>query len=164
EGLWQIIRIFTGFYNIPIVAIVIVGLFAKRTPAIAAKIVIVFHVITYGLLKFIFDDVVTLHFLHLYAILFVMEVAIMLTAGKIAPRETAWVAPKIAKVDLTPWRFARPVAFTLLSCVVGLYLVFSPIGFANGEIELGFMLANIALLAANIIVWVQCFYALREVV
>jgi len=26
EGLWQIIRIFTGFYNIPVIAIVIVGL------------------------------------------------------------------------------------------------------------------------------------------
>ena len=27
EGLWQVIRIFTGFYNIPIVAVVLIGLF-----------------------------------------------------------------------------------------------------------------------------------------
>ncbi|MEO1576589.1 MAG: solute:sodium symporter family transporter, partial [Pseudomonadota bacterium] len=38
EGLWQIIRIFTGFYNIPIIAIVIVGLFTRRVPALAAKV------------------------------------------------------------------------------------------------------------------------------
>ena len=123
EGLWQIIRIFTGFYNIPIVAIVIVGLFARRVPAIGAKIVIGFHVIAYGLLKFVFDDFVTLHFLHLYAILFAIEVGIMLFAGKISPRETEWRVPNTAKVDLTPWRFARPVAFSLMSAVVALYLV-----------------------------------------
>lgn len=155
EGLWQIIRIFTGFYNIPIVAIVIVGLFARRAPAIGAKIVIGFHVIAYGLLKFVFADIVTLHFLHLYAILFVIEVSIMLAAGRIAPRESAWTIPNAAKVNLTPWRFARPVAFSLMSCVVGLYVVFSPLGFANGEIGLGFLLAIGALIFANIIFWVQ---------
>ena len=155
EGLWQIIRIFTGFYNIPIVAIVIVGLFARRTPAIAAKIVIVFHVIAYGLLKFVFDDVVTIHFLHLYAILFVIEVSLMLAAGRIAPRPAAWTAPNAAKVDLTPWRYARPVAFTLMSAVVGLYLVFSPLGFADGNIGMGFMMAMIALVGANILFWAQ---------
>ncbi|MEL7130721.1 MAG: solute:sodium symporter family transporter, partial [Pseudomonadota bacterium] len=51
EGLWQIIRIFTGFYNIPIIAIVLVGLFTRRTPALGAKIVIVFHVIAYGIYR-----------------------------------------------------------------------------------------------------------------
>ncbi|MEL6857747.1 MAG: solute:sodium symporter family transporter [Pseudomonadota bacterium] len=155
EGLWQIIRIFTGFYNIPIVAIVIVGLFARRTPAIGAKIVIGFHVIAYGLLKFAFADVVTLHFLHLYAILFAIEVAIMLLAGYIAPRETAWTAPNTAKVDLTPWRFGRPVAFTLMSAVVGLYVIFSPIGLADGAIGFSFIAAMLALAAANLVVWFQ---------
>lgn len=155
EGLWQIIRIFTGFYNIPIVAIVLVGLFAPRAPAIGAKIVIGFHIIAYGLLKFAFADVVTLHFLHLYAILFVIEVGIMLLAGRIAPRPTAWRMPNTAKVDLTPWRFARPVAFTLMSCLVGLYVTFSPIGLANGEIGVSFAAAIGALLIANIWYWTQ---------
>ena len=155
EGLWQIIRIFTGFYNIPIVAIVIVGLFARHSPAIGAKIVIGFHVVAYGLLKFVFADVVTLHFLHLYAILFVIEVGIMLAAGRIAPRATAWTAPNAAKVDLSPWRFARPVAFGLMSCVVGLYIVFSPLGLANGEIGTGFATAMGALVAANVVFWIR---------
>ena len=65
DGLWQIIRIFTGFYNIPVIAIVIVGLFSKRIPALGPKIVIGFHVVTYGLIKFVLDDLITLHFIHL---------------------------------------------------------------------------------------------------
>lgn len=116
---------------------------------------IVFHVIAYGLLKFVFDDAVTLHFLHLYAILFVIEVAIMLLAGKLAPTQDAWHVPEMSKVDLTPWRFARPTAFSLLSAVIVLYLIFSPLGFANGSIGAGFYTALMAVLAANLFVWGQ---------
>jgi SSS family solute:Na+ symporter len=153
EGLWQIIRIFTGFYNIPIVAIVIVGLFTRRTPAIGAKAVIIFHVLTYGALRFVFDDVVTLHFLHQYAILFVIEVGIMLVAGVITPKREAWTYETDAKVDMTPWRFARPLAFTLFSAVVALYLLFSPIGIVNGAFSGVFWAGMASLVLGNIAAW-----------
>lgn len=153
EGLWQIVRIFTGFYNIPTVVIVIVGLFTTRVPALGAKLVIVFHVLAYGLLRFVLDDVVTLHFIHLYAILFVIEVGIMLAAGHFAPRKEVYMPVHNQKVDMTPWRFARPTAFTLFSCVVALYLVFSPLGLAGsgGGTLIGVL--AMALLVANIAVW-----------
>ena len=74
DGLWQGDScVFTGFYNIPIIAIVIVGLFSLRVPALGPKVVIGFHLIAYGLLQFVFKDAVDVHFLHLYAILFVVE-------------------------------------------------------------------------------------------
>ena len=154
EGLWQIIRIFTGFYNIPTIVIVIVGLFTARVPALGAKIVIVFHVIAYGLARFVFDDVVTLHFIHLYAVLFVIEVAIMLICGWLAPREKAWSFTRAEKVDLTPWAYARPLSVTLFSCVVATYLLFSPIGLASGE-GLGTLFAGLlgALVLANALLW-----------
>ena len=154
QGLWQIIRVFTGFYNIPTVVIVIMGLFTRRVPAIGAKLVIIFHVITYGLLRFVFDDAISLHFLHQYAILFVLEVGIMLAVGYFWPRVDAWQFKANAKVDMTPWRFARPLATTLFSCVVALYLLFSPIGLASGGAlgELFYVLMT-ALILANILYW-----------
>ncbi|MEO0576279.1 MAG: solute:sodium symporter family transporter, partial [Pseudomonadota bacterium] len=132
EGLWQIIRIFTGFYNIPVVVIVIVGLFTRRVPAIGAKIVIVFHVIAYGLARFVFADDITLHFLHLYAVLFVLEVGIMLLCAAVSPRATPWQYTPRSKVSMVPWRFSVPVAVTLFSSVVALYLLFSPVGLVGG--------------------------------
>ena len=153
QGLWQIIRIFTGFYNIPIVTIVIVGLFTKRTPAIGAKLVIIFHVIAYGLLKFVFDDIVTLHFLHLYAILFVIEVGIMVIAGKISPKKTAWTFETNQKVDLKPWKFAIPTASLLFSCVITVYLLFSPLGLAAETPSPFFYIAFAMLLFGNLIIW-----------
>ena len=152
EGLWQIIRIFTGFYNIPVIAIVIVGLFSRRVPALAAKLVIVFHVIAYGLLKFVFDDWVTIHFLHLYAILFVIEVAMMLVIGRIFPRHEAWTFKPSDKIDLQCWRYAIPCAVTLASSVVGLYLLFSPIGLVDG-ISVAFWPLILTLVGINMLVW-----------
>lgn len=152
DGLWQIIRIFTGFYNIPVVVIVIVGLFTKRVPALGAKVVIVFHVIAYGLAKFVFDDIITIHFLHLYAILFAIEVGIMLAIGAIRPRPEAWQYVRRDLVDLTPWRFAYPVAFSLLSAVIFLYLLFSPIGLVGGVSNL-FWLLVVGLLGLNVAGW-----------
>lgn len=151
-GLWQVIRIFTGFYNIPTVVIVIVGLFTARVPALGAKLVIIFHVIAYGLLRFVLDDVVTIHFLHQYAVLFIIEVGIMLATGWLRPRKTAWAFSPNEKVDMTPWRYARPLAITLFSCVVGLYLLFSPIGLAGTMGTTFYGLIGI-LLIANIGIW-----------
>ena len=152
DGLWQIIRIFTGFYNIPVVVIVIVGLFTRRVPALGAKIVIVFHVVSYGLAKFVFDDIVTMHFLHLYAVLFVIEVGIMLAVGRLMPRPEAWDYERRDLVDLTPWHFAMPVAFTLLSAVVFLYLLFSKVGLVGGISDLFWALLT-ALAAVNALFW-----------
>jgi len=155
QGLWQVIRIFTGFYNIPVVAVVVVGLFTRNVPALGAKIVIVFHVIAYGLLQFVFSDLVTLHFLHLYAILFVIEVAIMLATGALAPRHAPWTFEPNAMVDLSPWRFAAPTAVTLLSAVVFLYVLFSPLGAANGVLGAGFYTAVAGLVLVNALAWIR---------
>ena len=152
-GLWQIIRIFTGFYNIPVIAIVLVGLFTQRVPALAAKIVIVFHLVAYALCQFVFRDLIDLHFLHLYAVLFLVEVAIMLIVGARRPRAAVAAPAPDAKVDLAPWHYAVPCAVTLLSCVVGLYLLFSVLGVVGGFVP-GFYAAVSALLGVNLGIWI----------
>ena len=130
DGLWQIIRIFTGFYNIPVIAVVLVGLFTQRVPALGAKIAIIFHVFAYALLKFVLD--IELNFIHIYAVLFVLEVAIMLLVGHLKPTENDWQYDNQPKVSLAPWRYAYPASFTLVAGMIISYLVFSPIGLVGG--------------------------------
>lgn len=153
DGLWQIIRIFTGFYNIPIITIVLVGLFTRRVPALGAKLVIVFHVIAYGIIKFALEDVVTLHFLHLYGVLFVIELGIMLGATWWRPRPEPWSFTARQRTDLTPWRGAIPTAILLMSLVVVTYLLFSPIGLASGALSSTFWVLIALLAAGNIGCW-----------
>ncbi len=152
DGLWQIIRIFTGFYNIPVIAIVVVGLFFPSVPALGPKVVIGFHIVAYGLFQFALKDVVPIHFLHLYAILFFLEVGIMLGIGRLYPRRKPGVTPPVNKVDLTPWRYAVPCAFTLMSCVVLVYCLFSKVGLVGG-LGPAFGIITSVLVLLNITVW-----------
>ena len=152
EGLWQVIRIFTGFYNIPMIAIVIIGLFTRQVPAVAAKVVIVFHIIAYGSLPFVLKDLLPVHFLPLYALLFGLEVAMMLAIGMWRPRGEEAAIRQTAEVDLTPWAYAQPCAVTLLSCVVALYVVFSPVGLVGDGSTL-FAPVLLGLLGLNVAFW-----------
>ena len=146
DGLWQIIRIFTGFYNIPVITIVLVGLFTKRVPALAAKVVIVFHIVAYTLLKFVFS--IELNFIHIYAVLFVIEVLIMLSIGHLKPRDTVWAFTPKAKVSLLPWRYAWAASSTMFAAIAVLYLLFSPIGLVGG-LGTSFWLFSAAILFIN---------------
>ena len=152
DGLWQVIRVFTGFYNIPIVAVVIVGLFTTRVPALGPKLVIGFHLIAYGLLQFVFKDAVNIHFLHLYAILFALEIGILLVTGYLRPRSRPWTYTTAHVVAMDPWVHRIPCAVTLLSCVVALYLMFSPIGLVGG-LSQAFWPLLLAVVIVNIAVW-----------
>ena len=153
EGLWQVIRIFTGFYNIPVIAIVLVGFFAKQVPALGPKLAIGFHIIAYALLKFIYDDHVDLHFLHLYAILFAVEIGIMLLVGRLYPRRNdPHCYSNLLAVPMQPWGFAVPCSLSLGSSVIALYVLLSPIGLA-GEPNMLFWPTNIVLISINLLVW-----------
>ena len=153
EGLWQVIRIFTGFYNIPVIAIVLVGFFAKQVPALGPKLAIGFHIIAYALLQFIYDDHVDLHFLHLYAILFAVEIGIMLLVGRLYPRrDDPHCDSNLLAVPMQPWGFAVPCSLSLGSSVIALYVLLSPIGLA-GEPNILFWPTNIVLISINLLVW-----------
>ena len=156
EGLWQIIRIFTGFYNIPVITIVLIGLFTSHVPAIGAKVAIIFHVIAYGLIKFVFD--VDLHFIHLYAVLFLIEAAIMLTFGYLSPKTDGRHFKNEPKVDLTPWKYSWAVSSTMLMFIALIYLLFSPIGLVDG-VGASFWLLSSLLILIN---FVFCAWSVKK--
>ena len=148
DGLWQIIRIFTGFYNIPVIAIVLVGFFTRHVPALGAKIAVVFHIIAYALLKFVIN--VEINFIHIYAILFTIEVIIMLTVGYLKPVDKDWSNQTNDKVSLKPWKYAWSASATLFSSIVIVYLIFSPIGIVGGFTNL-FWILLVSVLVINTI-------------
>ena len=127
DGLWQVIRKFSGFYNIPIVVIVLAALFTCRASPVGAISVIIFHLIVYGLITFVVDT--SIHFIHWYGILFVVEMIIILLIR--SPKESIDI--ENPAVDLTPWRYRWPFCFMLFGAIIVLYVVLSPIGLAHGR-------------------------------
>ncbi len=152
EGLWQVIRIFTGFYNIPVIAIVLAGLFMPTASPRGAKVVVVFHIVAYALLQFVLD--LDISFIHLYALLFLAELAILW--GFAQPGMCEDTEPARAQVDMTPWRHSGGTAVLLASFIVALYLVFSPWGLAGGELGVGFWMGQIGLGIITMAGWIAC--------
>ncbi|WP_217972162.1 solute:sodium symporter family transporter [Staphylococcus xylosus] len=165
QGLWTIIRQFTGFFNIPIIAIVLVGIFAKKVPAIAPKIVIISHVIVYYLLiwglPMVFKYEMAINFIYIQGLLFVIEVLIMLIIGMTNPLDIPFKFSPNPKVDMTPWKYTIPVTVLLLGSIVFTFILFSPIGLAaQNHIVSSWFWPSIVLLA--IIVVTFYFIGLRQ--
>ena len=116
RGIFDYLQKMNGMYFIPIFAIVLIGMLTKRVPAIAAKIglVVGFAVIAIGYFVSPFDIIVeSLHEFHFLGIVFSWLLILMLVIGEIKPRETEFHQEDVGAVDMTPWRFAKPVGLCL---------------------------------------------------
>jgi SSS family solute:Na+ symporter len=65
------------------------------------------------------------HFLHVMAILFVLNVAIMLIIGKLYPRKQAYQQVFTHDVDITPWRYLKLFSLVIVVIVVSIYFYFA---------------------------------------
>jgi len=65
------------------------------------------------------------HFLHVMAILFVMNVIIMLVIGQLKPRSSDFKLAYSEEVDITPYAYAKPVSLVILVIVIFSYVYFS---------------------------------------
>ena len=128
-SLFDYLQKVNGIYSIPILTIIIVGYTTKYVPAIAAKIGLFsgcLLYITYMLIDIYSPEIFSrLHFLDICAILFILNILIMLIIGYFKPREEAYVQEYTKQVDITPWKYLKPVSITICLIVIGVYIYFT---------------------------------------
>jgi|TARA_B110000240_G_scaffold86512_1_gene98420 SSS family solute:Na+ symporter len=151
ESLFDYLQEINGIYSIPILTIIIVGYLTKRVPAIAAKVGLVSGCLLYIISQFFLKDyfidkamdaaavsnITDLaqlalieaqaypHFLDVMAILFILNIIIMLIIGKLYPTEYAFVHDYTKQVDITPWKYTKLAGGTICSIVIGIYIYFA---------------------------------------
>ena len=155
SGLYYYLQEMFGFYNIPIIAMVVVGFFSKHVPASAPKITILVHIVFYALSKFFLGHV---NFLYVLSVLFPLNVFVMVLVGKLRPRAVAYELYDSKKVDLKPWKHAKAFSVFILLLMIGVYAFFSPIGVAEASasyspMSLVFMLATLVLIGGVFWFW-----------
>lgn len=129
DGLFGYLQEASGIYSIPILTIIVVGYLTKYVPAIAGKIGIISGSLLYILSQFIIKPYIIgddnyPHFLHVMAILFVLNILIMLIIGKIYPRSTAFEVQYTKQVDIQPWKLVKILGVIICLIVLGIYLYF----------------------------------------
>lgn len=150
-SLFDYLQEINGIYSIPILTIIVVGYLTKRVPAIAAKIGLVSGCSLYILSQFFLQpyfvnkaldnakasgitDQATLalteaqaypHFLDVMAILFLLNVGIMLLIGRLSPRAEDFVQEYTKQVDITPWKYVKQTGILICIIVIGVYIYFA---------------------------------------
>ena len=129
DGLFGYLQEANGIYSIPILTIIVVGYMTKYVPAIAAKIGIISGSVLYIISQFLIKPMVGEenypHFLHVMAILFVLNIIIMLIIGKLKPREAAYEQVYTKQVDITPWKYLKVTGIAVCVIVLSIYIYFA---------------------------------------
>ncbi|ASV29808.1 solute:sodium symporter family transporter [Maribacter cobaltidurans] len=150
-SLFNYLQKINGIYSIPIFTIIVIGYLTKRVPAIAAKIGIISGSVLYIISEFMIGpnlreqalqvakasgitdpSELTLveaeaypHYLHVMAILFVMNCVIMLIIGKIYPRKENYELKYTQQVDISPYKYVKHVGLVIVAIVVAIYVYFA---------------------------------------
>ena len=150
-SLFDYLQEINGIYSIPILTIIVVGYLTKRVPAIAAKIGLASGCLLYivsqffmqpyfvsNALKLAKDNGITdaaalalieaqayPHFLDVMALLFILNVAIMLLIGKLYPRKEEFIQEHTKQVDITPWKYTTQTGIAICVIVIGIYIYFA---------------------------------------
>ena len=150
-SLFNYLQEINGIYSIPILTIIVIGYTTKRVPAIAAKIGIISGSVLYIISQFWLQpkfvnsalekakasgitDASELamvqadaypHYLHVMAILFLANIAIMLLIGKLKPRATPYVQEYTKQVEITPFKYVKQFGAIIVIIVVGIYIYFA---------------------------------------
>ncbi len=130
QGLFGYLQEVNGCYSIPILTIILVGIFTRRVPPLAAKVGLASGVGLYMISQFVLKPFVVgaenyPHYLHVMAILFVFNVIVMLAIGRMRPRESDFVATDSGDVALNRWPLAIPVGAAIVLVVASTYVVFA---------------------------------------
>ncbi|WP_299839867.1 solute:sodium symporter family transporter [uncultured Tenacibaculum sp.] len=149
ESIFAYLQQVNGVYSIPILTIIFVGFVTKRVPAIAAKIGLLTGSILYIISEFVLrpsfvdsaleeakksGEIIneTLvkaeaypHFLHVMAILFVLNTVIMLLIGKLKPKAVPYEQKESKQVDIVPWKHTKFVGVFICIIVILIYFYFS---------------------------------------
>ena len=135
NGLFEFMKKFMGFFNVPTLVIVFVGFFSRKIPAIAAKVAIFVFMFLYGMMQFVYK--VNISFLHVLGMLFVLCVIIMVIIGYIAPMKTPYVQSIKNEISLTHWRYAKPMSALKVTTTIYVYTLLSHSGLVGFTENIG---------------------------
>lgn len=128
ESLFGYLQKMNVLYFIPIFAVVLAAFVFRRGGARAANVSLVggcgLLILGYFVPPFS-TWAATINAFHFAAIVFVVLMGYQYAMSRLQPRAGAWEQRYTEDVDLTPWRWAKPLGIGIVLFVVTLYLAFA---------------------------------------
>ena len=121
EGLYQLLQQLNGIFFIPIASIMLAGFFTKNISATGAKAALIVGLAFYITATFILD--VDIHFVHIWGIEFLLNVAVMLLASRFYPVTKDITIKSLDILDLAEWQYAKAMSIALVIITVLIYIL-----------------------------------------
>ena len=125
ESIFAYLQKMNGLYFIPIFSVVLAGFLFKRAGALAANISLAggCGILILGYFVPPFSGwAEKVHGFHFLGIVFALLMIFQFVMSKVRPLPEDWEHHYTKEVDLTPWKWAKPVGFGIVAFVVILYL------------------------------------------
>ena len=121
DGLYQLLQQLNGIFFIPIASIMLAGFFTKNISAISAKLALLVGLTFYLVFTFIYP--LNIHFVHIWGIEFLLNMAIMFSVSYFYPKGNVVNTIKKSEVNYKSWRFTPHLSIAL--CVVTILIYVS---------------------------------------
>jgi SSS family solute:Na+ symporter len=136
DSIFGYLQKMNGLYAAPIFAVVLIGMFTRKVPSLAANLSLLIGVATIAIVYFapkFAGPLADMHDFHFLGLVFATLVGFMLVLGQVFPRHIAAqavddegrVAEVVYAVPMQPWRFAVPGGGLLVAIVVAIYVYFA---------------------------------------
>jgi len=130
ESLFTLMKMLAAVTNVPILAIIAMGMLTTSVSTRAAKISLFTGIVLFALANFVFANSIGLHWLHVAAIIFAIICSLMLILSKVYPlkksREDVVLKPETEGA----WSWAKGLGFTVVVMVFLIYTFLHHIGSA----------------------------------
>lgn len=121
DGLYQLLQQLNGIFFVPIATVLFAGFFFPKVSATGVKSGLLFGLLFYIVMYFILQ--VDLHFVHIWGIEFVLNLAVMHIVSWFCPVKEKFIMTDAKKLNLSEWRFAKPLSAVLIAVTVIIYVL-----------------------------------------
>ena len=120
DGLYQLLQQLNGIFFIPIASIMLAGFFLPKISATAAKAALLVGLAFYISCTFIFK--VDLHFVHVWGIEFILNMAGMRIISYFFPQQKPFQIKDLKVVEMKSWRYTKPFSIFLFLATITIYI------------------------------------------
>ncbi|MEX0321603.1 MAG: solute:sodium symporter family transporter [Puniceicoccaceae bacterium] len=131
EGLYTLMRTIMAVINVPILAVILMGVISKRAPALAGFIALPVGMVFFYTMNFVLDNnygLFQLHWLHTCGLNLVLMLSIMTVVRYLKPMEEPYVQKYSGEVNITTWKYAWHASWFIIVMLAVLYTTLSKIG------------------------------------
>ncbi|MEJ6077978.1 solute:sodium symporter family transporter [Vibrio sp. 1-Bac 57] len=134
ESLYTLMRTIMAVINVPIFAVLLMGVISKRAPALAGYVGLVTGMVFFFVSKFILNGdfgLFQVHWLNLVGMNLVLMLAVMTAIRYWKPMDKPYIQVATNEVEVNEWKHAKLASWILIFAFITLYTVFSPLGLTS---------------------------------